>query len=53
MLVSLVECFDDIMHLMSSGNNVDMVYLDIAKEFDKVDHRVLLHKIKTLFLFLT
>ena len=36
--------FHDIMHLMSGGNTVDMVYLD----FDKVDHRVLLHKIKTL-----
>ena len=36
------------MHLMSGGNTVDMVYLDFAKAFDKVDHGVLLHKIKTL-----
>ena len=36
------------MHLMSGGNSVDMVYLDFAKAFDKVDHGVLLHKIKTL-----
>ena len=37
------------MQLLSSGNNtVDMVYLDFAKAFDKVDHGVLLHKIKTL-----
>ena len=33
---------------MSGGNTVDMVYLDFAKAFDKVDHGVLLHKIKTL-----
>ena len=37
------------MQLLSSGNNtVDMVYLDFAKAFDKVDHGVLLHKIKML-----
>ena len=41
--------FDDVMQLLSSGNNtVDMVYLDFAKAFDKVDHGVLLHKIKML-----
>ena len=34
---------------LSSGNNtVNMVYLDFAKAFDKVDHGVLLHKIKIL-----
>ena len=33
---------------MSGGNSVDMVYLDFAKAFDKADHGVLLHKIKTL-----
>ena len=48
MLVNLVNVFDDIMHLMSGGNTVDMVYLDFAKACDKVDHGVLLHKIRTL-----
>ena len=33
---------------MSGGNTVDMVYIDFAKAFDKVDHGVLLHEIKTL-----
>ena len=33
---------------MSGVNSVDMVYLDFAKAFDKADHGVLLHKIKTL-----
>ena len=45
---ALLNVFDDIMHLMSGGNSVDMVYLDFAKAFDKVDHGVLLHEIKTL-----
>ena len=40
---------DDVMQLLSSGNNtVDMVYLDFAKAFDKVDHGVLLDKMKML-----
>ena len=47
-LSALLNVFDNVMHLMSAGNNVDMVYLDFAKEFDKVDHGVLLHKIKLL-----
>ena len=42
----LLSVFDDAMQLLRSGNNtVDMVYLDMAQAFDKVDHRVLLHKI--------
>ena len=45
---ALLNVFDDIMYLMSGGNSVDIVYLDFAKAFVKVDHGVLLHKIKTL-----
>ena len=46
---ALLSVFDDVMQLLSSGNNtVDMVYLDFAKIFDKVDHIVLHHKIKML-----
>ena len=47
-LSALLNVFDDIMSLMSGGNSVAMVYLDLAKAFDKVDHGVLLHKFKTL-----
>ena len=47
-LSALLNVFDDIMHLTSRGKTVDMVYLDFTKAFDKVDHGVLLHKIKTL-----
>ena len=45
---ALLNVFDDIMHLMSGGNTVGMVYIDFTKAFDKVDHGVLLHEIKTL-----
>ena len=45
----MLSVFDDVMQLLSSGiNTVDMVYLDFAKAFDKVDHGVLLHKIKMI-----
>ena len=48
-LSDLSTVFDEVMQFLSSGNNtVDMVYLDFAKAFDKVDHGVLLHKILML-----
>ena len=47
-LSALLNVFDDILHPMSGGNTVAMVYLDVVKSFDNVDHGVLLHKIKTL-----
>ena len=46
---ALSGVFDDVMQLLSSGNNtVDMVYLDFVEAFDNVDHGVLLHKSKCL-----
>ena len=48
-LLAVLSVFDNVMQLLSSGNNtVDMVYLDFAKAFDNVDHGVPFHKSKML-----
>ena len=36
------------MHMLEDGGSVDMVYLDFSRAFDKVDHGILLHKLKAL-----
>ena len=36
------------MHMLNGDSIVDMVYRDFAKAFDKVDHGILLHKVKDL-----
>ena len=47
-LSALLSVSDDIMHMLEDGGSVDMVYLDFSKAFDKVDHGILLHKLKAL-----
>jgi hypothetical protein len=39
--------YDNIINLLEMGYNVDVIYLDFAKAFDKVDHHILLHKLKS------
>jgi hypothetical protein len=47
-LSQLLAHYDFIINELEKGNNVDVIYLDFAKAFDKVDHGILLHKLRDL-----
>ena len=44
----LLPHYDRILSLLEKGLNVDTVYLDFAKAFDKVDHSLVLKKLSLL-----
>ena len=44
----VLEHFDKITKLMEEGHDVDIVYVDFAKAFDKVDINIVLKKIRIL-----
>ena len=45
-LTQLLAHWDTILDGLEDGGGVDVVYLDFSKAFDKVEHGVLLHKLK-------
>ena len=45
---ALLGGFDNLIYMLSIDCTVDMIYLDFSKAFDKLDHGILLHKIKDL-----
>ena len=48
-LSALLEVYDNILAYQSEGStNVDMIYLDFTKAFDKGDHGVFCHKLRHL-----
>ena len=47
-LSQLIAHLDNIMHELEQGRNVDVVYLDFSKAFDKVDFLITLRKINAL-----
>ena len=47
-LSQLLAYHDRILSLLEIGSNVDTVYLDFAKAFDKVDHQIVLKKLSIL-----
>ena len=44
----LLSNYDKILDHLGSGTNVDTIYLDFAKAFDKVDHAIVLKKLSLL-----
>ena len=47
-LSQLLEQFDIILDILDAGANADVVYLDFAKAFDKVDHKIVLSKMRSM-----
>ena len=45
-LTHLLKHIDDIIQSLLNGNDHDVIYLDFAKAFDKVDHELLIHKLR-------
>lgn len=44
----LLEHYIKILRILEEGWNVDTIYLDFSKAFDKVDHSILIDKLKIL-----
>ena len=44
-LSQLLAHYDNVLSLLEKGLNVDTVYLDFSKAFDKVDHQIVLEKL--------
>ena len=45
-LTQLLHHFDDVFEALMNNQDFDSIYLDYAKAFDKVDHKILLEKLK-------
>ena len=45
-LTQLLSYWDSMLDKLEEGQGVDSIYLDFSKAFDKVEHGVLLHKLK-------
>ena len=48
-LSALLSVYDDLMLMFTESScSVDMIYLGFSKAFDKVDHGVILHKLRDM-----
>ena len=47
-LTNLLEFLEEVTKLVDSGHQVDLMYLDFSRAFDKVPHRRLLMKVQSL-----
>ena len=46
-MTQLIEHVDSVLKSLNEGSEVDVIYLDYSKAFDKVDHQILLAKMDT------
>ena len=48
-ICAFLSVYDDLMLMFTESScSVDMIYLEFSKAFDKVDHGVLLHKLRDM-----
>ena len=47
-LTQLLHHMDSILSILEKHKNADVIYLDLSKAFDKVNHSILMHKIKQI-----
>ena len=47
-LSQLLEHHNEIIEMLENGENIDSIYLDFSKAFDKCDIGILMHKLKAL-----
>ena len=43
--LQLLKCYRDIFKAKDNSKSSDIIYIDMAKAFDKVSHKLLLHKL--------
>ena len=49
-LASLLGYYEKILEVVEQGGNIDSLFLDFEKAFDKVDHGLLCHRIKEKYI---
>ena len=47
-LTQLLHHIDNILQILEDNGNADILYLDMSKAFDKVNHKILLHKLSQM-----
>ena len=47
-LTQLLDHFDSILQILEKNQNADILYIDLSKAFDKVNHQTLLYKLEKM-----